>query len=536
MERINRFRIKFGMTGRTRHAELVSASIAAILSAFMFFGCDQLQDSLSSEQQEEMDENIGYAYLDGTTWYYDGISTTDFSSTEGAALAVNFTKKVEMAGTRTLEDNGTYSYDYDLSGSFTVNYTSTTGQTSSVVTEITAGKIILDTNDEESSVSAGTLSADGKIFRLNMTPICKLLDANTLAGNAIDGVNTVEIKLQSGFVCAEGDQKGRTLPKFDKKIMVKPLYEDETITKGVIFSSASSTAGKYITIPTNGSVSFADGAAVAFATDDDSISLTSNNFSLITSGNSLSVLCDVDLINKDFIGKFTISGFVPELNASSYTRTFTVDITPQLVTLDGILDEEAWTTAAVSEDSYANPANYNLTKLSVTNDSSYLYVAVEGNVSFNTNDRIILMIDNQSATDAGKASTDDHDSDNYYGPATKATYSSVDFYLCHILSTPEMQDYQWVSSSGRSDGVETSATSTSESVIEYKIPLSIIASAATGNMLKVFVTTTSYAWTTINETTLQDCIPAAAATVSDNGQTVTIDFANALDYTVKSSE
>lgn len=333
----NKFRNKFGMTG----------TLAAILSVFMFFGCDQLQDSLSSEQQTEMDEDIGYAYLDGNVWYYDGISTTDFSSTTGAALAVHFTKKVEMAGTKKLEDNGTYTYSYELSGSFSANYTTTTGQSASVVTKITGGKVVLDTSDETTNISAGTLSADGKTFRLDMTPVCKLLDAATASGNELD---SVEIKLK-GFVCAEGDQKGRSLPAFGKIIKVKP----------------------------------------------------------------------------------------------------------------------------------------------------------------------------------------------FYGPATNATFSGVDFFLCHILTDnyakSEMQDYYWIAAApGRTDGVETSATSTSESVIEYKIPLSIIASAATGNTLKVFVTTTSYAWTTINETTLQDCIPSAAATVSDGGQTLSIDFANALEYTVKSSE
>lgn len=529
----SRFRNKAQTTTKVREFGM---TVAAILSAFLLFGCDQLQDSLSSEQKAEMDEDIGYAYLDGNVWYYDGISTTDFSSTTGASLAVHFTKKVEMAGTKKLEDNGTYTYSYELSGSFSANYTTTTGQSASVVTKITGGKVVLDTSDETTNISAGTLSADGKTFRLDMTPVCKLLDAATASGNELD---SVEIKLK-GFVCAEGDQKGRSLPAFGKIIKVKPFYEDATITDGVTFSTVSSTAGKYITIPTNGAVSFADGAMVAFATDDDSISLTSNNFSVVTSGSTLSVLCDTDLINKDFVGKLTISGFVPELNASSYTRTFTVNIKPELITLDGVLDEDIWTDAATSENSYANPSAYNLTELLVTNDDTCLYIAVKGGLSFNTNDRIILMIDNTSSSETGKSSSDSS-YNNFYGPATNATFSGVDFFLCHILTDNdakfEMQDYYWIAAApGRTDGVETSATSTSESVIEYKIPLSIIASAATGNTLKVFVTTTSYAWTTINETTLQDCIPSAAATVSDGGQTLSIDFANALEYTVKSSE
>lgn len=521
----SRFRNKMRTT--TKACKFAMA-IAAILSVFMFFGCDQLQDSLSESKQEDVDEDTGYAYLDGKTWYYDGISTTDFSSTEGAALAVKFTRKAAMTGTRTVENNGSVTYSYNLSGSITANFTNTSGQTSTITTKISGNQITLGS----STLTAGALSADGKTFRLNMAPVCNLLDAQTAEGNSL---SSVEVAL-SGFECAEGGQNGRSIPSFNKSFSVKPFYDDETITDGVAFSTVSSTTGKSITIPTNGSVSLADDAALTFSTEDSSVSLTSDDFTLGTTENGITISCSKDLKDLDFTGKFTVSGFVPELNASSYTRTFTVNFAPAAITLDGNLDEEAWATAAASTESLADPSGYNLTELLVTNDDNYLYVAVKGALSFNSGDRIILMIDNQSTTDAGKANTDEHDKDNYYCPATNATYSSVDFYLCHILSTPEMQDYTWISDSGRTDGVETSAASTSESVIEYKIPLSIIANAESGNILKIFAATTSYAWTTINETTLQDCIPSAAATVSNGGQTLSIDFANALDYTVKSSE
>ena len=229
----------------------IFASFTTLALMFGAVSCEQLQSTLSSEQSADMLEETGSAVINGSTWYYDGISTTDFSNTTGATLAISFTKKVEMAGTRTINDDGTYTYDYELSGSITANYTSTSGQSSTVSYKVSEGNIILDsTSDPFTTISAGSLSADGKTFRLDMTPVCALLDAETTSGNTID---SLEIKL-TGFVCAEGEQKGRSLAALSQKISVKPFYDDATITEGVLFSTASSTAGKYVTIPTNGSV------------------------------------------------------------------------------------------------------------------------------------------------------------------------------------------------------------------------------------------------------------------------------------------
>ena len=81
----------------------------------------------------------------------------------------------------------------------------------------------------------------------------------------------------------------------------KPFYDDATITEGVLFSTASSTAGKYITIPTNGSVSLASNASLSFSSSDsDASALSSANFTLGTSADGLTLLCDTDLKNKEF--------------------------------------------------------------------------------------------------------------------------------------------------------------------------------------------------------------------------------------------
>ncbi|MBR1535974.1 MAG: hypothetical protein IJ630_03445 [Treponema sp.] len=507
----------------------MSALFLALSLAFT--SCEQFQDSLSSSMQNEMDEEVGKASIGGKIWYYDGISTTDFSSTKGSALAVDFSKKVAMSldSSTPINDDGTY--NYAVSGSLIANYTTSSGQSAAITYKISGNKIILDSENSVTE-TAGSLNASGTRYSLSMTPICRLLDAATTKGNTID---SLEVKL-SGFVRAEGEQKGRSVSALDQKISVLPFYEDETITDGVTFSTISSTSGKYVTIPTKGKVRLSSTASIEFSSSDaDALSLYSSDFTLGVSDEGLTVLCGRDLKGLSFDASFKISGFIPELNASSYTRTFTVHYSPIFVTLDGALDENAWESAVVSEDSYASVSGYDLSKVYVTNDSENLYVAVEGDFAF-TNDKehLVILIDNENSAATGE-SQNNSTANAYYGVSTYSTYSSVDYYLCHILSSSDLQGSTWTD--GGLTSTETSATSGTQSVIEYKISLSDIGSATTGNTLKIFVGTVVYTWVSGGEpadtASLQDCIPSTAATVSQAGQGVSIDFAKALSYTIK---
>jgi|GEM_PF-6371339 len=506
----------------------MSALFLALSLAFT--SCEQFQDSLSSSKQNEMDEEVGKASIGGKIWYYDGISTTDFSSTKGSALAVDFSKKVAMSldSSTPINDDGTY--NYAVSGSLIANYTTSSGQSAAITYKISGNKIILDSENSVTE-TAGSLNASGTRYSLSMTPICRLLDAATTKGNTID---SLEVKL-SGFVRAEGEQKGRSVSALDQKISVLPFYEDETITDGVTFSTISSTSGKYVTIPTKGKVRLSSTPSIEFSSSDaDALSLSSSDFTLGASDEGLTVLCGKDLKGLSFDASFKISGFIPELNASSYTRTFTVHYSPIFVTLDGALDENAWESAAVSEDSYASVSGYDLSKVYVTNDSENLYVAVEGEISgWSNGDNLIIMIDNESSSAVGLKSSDSG-INNFLVSATNLEFSGVDFYLCHIIANGEMHSQVW---GPRSDGVLTSLASTSANIIEYKIPLSLIENATTGNNLKILVSTSKYTWVSggspENTFALQDCIPSAAATVSQAGQGVSIDFTNALSYTIK---
>ena len=141
------------------------------------------------------------------------------------------------------------------------------------------------------------------------------------------------------------------------------------------------------------------------------------------------------------------------------------------------------------------------------------------------------MVDNTAASGAGMSSTDSGIND-YLVPSTKTTYTGVDFYLCHLQGTA-LHSRVW---GPRTDGVEA-ATTGSVSVAEYKIPLSLVANAAVGNVLKLFVSTSAYTYveggSPKNTFALKDCIPSAAATVGNGGQSLSIDFSKALEYTVQ---
>ncbi|MBP5284084.1 MAG: hypothetical protein J6Y93_05410 [Treponema sp.] len=514
---------------------LTSLLITVLLSA-SFISCDQLQDMLSSEQEKDMAEETGIVSLglssdSGNVWYFDGISTTDFSNTSGAALALSFSKKAAVGADKNVSDFGVITYTSHLSGSVKVNYTSVSGQSASEAFKVSEGKIILNSVSSPAvTVSAGEMSTDGKVFRFNMAPVIKFLDAETAKDNVID---SVEIKL-SGFVCAEGRQKGRSIAPFEKKFSVKPFYEDETILTGVTFSTVSSTAAKKIVIPVNGGVSLSDGASVSFYSEDASASfLSDSDFTVGVSEDGITITCSKELKDKTFDAEFTVSGFIPALNASSYTRTFKVHLTPVFVTLDGVLDEEAWESAESSSESLANPSGYNLTEVAVTNDDENLYIAVKGDFSsFVSGDNIIIMIDNRALSGSGKTSSDSS-INNYLVPATNSSFTGVDFYLCHILADASMHDYVW---GPRADGVLTSASSTGNGIIEYKVPLSVIGASA-GNELKIFASVSSYEWVSggspDNTFTVKDCIPSSAAAVSNGGQTLSVAFADAMSYTIK---
>ena len=384
----------------------ILVSFSALALAFGLSSCEQLQNTLSSEQEEQQAEDTGIASINGDTWYFDGIGTTDFSKTEGASLAVTFNRKVVIGATKEVSNEGDVSYTSNLTGFLTATFTTPVKQEVSLSYPIKEGKITLA---DGMSISAGELSADGKTFRLNMKTVASLLDSDTaytFIGDSVKTKNELSLAVNlSGFVCPSGTQKGRAVGTLKKNLSVKQLYEDSVVKSGVIFYTLDSTVGKSIVIPTQGKVSLADGATCVFSSPDANApsDLTSDDFSLAIgeSGENFVITCNKELKGKNFIGSFTISGFIPDLNASSYTRTFTVsfaEMTSSSDTLSATTDtgDSANNT---SKDMYSS----DIESLSVSNDGENLYVMLSFSnpPSLWNKDNITILFDNASDEGSG---------------------------------------------------------------------------------------------------------------------------------------
>ncbi len=469
-------------------------SFSAILALGLFSSCDALQETLSSEQTLNQNIDIGEITCDTSVFYYNGAEGESVKGDEGhIVLDLGQYANADAAGV-------SYTLTYRMDG---VTRTATADGT-------------------------GTLSDSASKYYVDVSPAINLLDGSDDVAD-----DDIELALSvSGLVNASGnDYNGYTMAKYTTTLSFEPLFTGDPLA----FSTKSAPIGTKYSLSLNGAVSLSDSASISWEASDGSA---------LPSGASLSTLAVSEdgktlyfkvngkkLTGEDFVADITVSGLKPVGVKESYTYTFENVYFTTGIVIDGSLEDEDWESATVSTAHYATEEGYTINKVMVTNDDTYLYLGLEGDFSFVSGDRLIVMIDNSSSSDAGKSSSDS-DYNSYYGPATTATFSSVDFYLSHFLYSSEMQDYYWVSSTGRTD-VTTSADSATESAIEYKIPLSAIASAATGNTLRIFVTATSYQWTTQNEMTLRDCIPSAAATISDSGQTLSVDFDSALEYTLE---
>lgn len=506
--------------------------------------CEMLQDSLSSEQAKKQAEDTGVASINGDTWFFDGISTTDFSKTEGATFALLFNRKVAVDATKVTADDGTETYTNKLTGSLTATYTTLIEGTETVSIPIAEGKMKLG---KDVSVPAGELSKDDKVFRLNMKPIANLLDASTAKRNEI----SLEVKL-SGFVCPDGKQKGRAVGLFKKTVSVKPFYLDEVVTDGITFSTMNVTTGKKIVIPTQGKVSLTNDAALIFASDDSvasSLGLTSNNFALAVgeNGTSLVISCDKELKGKDFVGKLKISGIVPALNGSSYTRTFKVVFSSMTSSAD---------TLAVNGDSNASSVDgfsSDLSSMGVYNDAKNLYVLLRFSnpPTLWNQDTITILIDKTSdSSGAVLTQTPTWGTDFRRGIGTKvalAEGSSVEGQITTFVQTSpdgtasnvcatqfdygneQSKELQCTNSAGEAITASFNTPKdwqiqfTGVATIMYAVPLSDLG-LSVNDVVYLYAAVTNYDKAT--GASIADHVPASAVKNAD-GSSATSDWSNA---------
>ena len=65
----------------------------------------------------------------------------------------------------------------------------------------------------------GSFTEDFTAYKVNMANVLSYFDTKTIPS----GVASMEIKI-SGFVCAEGNQNGRSIPALVHKMTIMPLY------------------------------------------------------------------------------------------------------------------------------------------------------------------------------------------------------------------------------------------------------------------------------------------------------------------------
>ncbi|MFA6937079.1 MAG: fibronectin type III domain-containing protein [Treponema sp.] len=509
-----------------------AAILAAAALGFTAMSCEQLQGLLSSEQQEAMTEATGTASLAGSSWYYNGASTTDMSAVTNETLCINFSQPAALS------DDG-------LSGKFTVSYKDENNVTSS----------------KEFNLNGGSFNSEGTAYYLSMTPIMSLLDG----ASTYDGTLAVQIKA-GGFICNEGDQKGRSIDTLKINISVAPLYSATTL-KGVTFSTVYNTLGNNASVLLSGKASLSSDASFAVEFTNAPAGFTKDNLSLSMNDDGTAILItpNVDLYGQDFSAKVTVAGIIPSLTETSVSQSFNIDFAPDLITVDGTKDDN-WSSGSKAEDAAADgsaggwaQSGIDATNLYVTSDANNLYVAVEGTLGINWNDGLILMMDKVASDDSNiedvvAATLLTTLSTNYvpYPAATTAfTNGEPDIYFWH---KPGYNDNAgdgagvlYAKSTGATDWAQVTsfwgATPDSSvmsaspkgwtkeapaTFVEYSFDLASLG-LASGEKVRVYAVLSSN-WTTIYST---DSVPDA--TVTTDHSNATFDFANALSYTVGSS-
>ncbi len=499
-----------------------------IIGSLVLDSCEMLQLSLSSEQKIRIVAETGVANLADTVWYYNGSKNSSMAGSVGF-LSISFGKKVRLSET-------------GLSGSFTLSYTNGAGNQST----------------ETLSLSGGYLSSDATVYHLNMGPILSRLDGGTTIPS---GSLNVTVKV-GGFLCDEGDQKGRPIGELERTILVSPLYSVETLS-GLSFSTMTSSLGRAIMIPVNGTVTLSEDASLTIEASSGSslpTGLTSRDFTLSVSNDGKAILVSplVELYGKEFSMKLTIQGIRTATCHVPMEQTFTVTCQKALIAIDGLQDTN-WTSSSVAvfQDTQGDgsaggwsQSGIDIHTLRVTSDPNYLYVSLAGYLGVNWNDGIVILIDKASANEVG--STNVASVVSTAGAALPAATSSFtngepDIYFWH---KPGYQDNAgngagilfgksgsswgkttefwrpWSSPSGFSLSPVGWTQSAPPTFVEYAFPLATLG-LSSGDTVRVIVVLSSN-WSGTAYAT--DTAPNMS--VNDSHNTATFDFAQGLSYTI----
>lgn len=475
---------------------LTASVFISMTLAVSVTGCDMLQQSLSSEQQEELETATGSASFAGSTWYYNGSASTGIGSVYNNSLEIDFSKKAALS-------------TGGLTGSFVIEYTDSNGDTASV----------------KRSLNGGAFSSDFTKYYLDLQPVAEYIDD----GHFVDGKASLTVKV-GGFVCSEGSQSGRTIEDLKKTISVLPLYGASTLA-GVSFSTKSTTTGTAVSIPLLAAVTLADDATFSISTQSGSAfpeGVTQSDFALSLSEDKKKILLTptVELYDQVFDAVLTIRGIVAPLAGREYTKSFPVSFSKSVSSTDSLV--------LTSQSSVNRDISSVATKMDGTN-----FVV---SVNFDSvpyaweNDRVAILIDD-TALENTSISFGDNEWRN--AASVMSVGSTVEFYGYDTMKASDANDsnnmttsHTWTQNSSSSYGWAYFANGTT---LTYTIPLANITdgtnTASATDTFRVVVFFSDY-WST-GSTHVYDVVPSAAATIttgSEKNDTVSIDFNKALVY------
>ena len=266
----------------------IFASFATLALVLGLGSCEQLQDSLSTEQEAKLLEETGTPTLADKVWYYNGVAGDDVSGDSGF-LKIDFGQQVAEGA------NG-------ISGNFLIEYTDKSSENVMTVQKKLEGGLIA-----------------GESYYLDMNPVLEMLDGKTVS----KGTMNVSLKV-SGLVCASGKQKGRSVNALESKISVKPLYEKVSNLKFL------NTKSQWV-IPLNGVSELSDDASVSIGNIKGDDSQVPSSVSCEIAGLSedkKSILVDVSGVSETsvFTALLSISGIRPLISGTVYSQLFSITV------------------------------------------------------------------------------------------------------------------------------------------------------------------------------------------------------------------
>ena len=267
---------------RIIHHKTFTAFAVCVSLLLPFAGCELLQSSLSTVQQEMQSKGIGEASSATKVFWFNG---TESSSVKGQEAHL-------------VLDLNQFADDDEASVTYTLGYT-LDGMTR---TATGTGK--------------GSISAQKTKYYVDLSPAINLID-----GSGEPEYSDISYSVQvSGLKNAVPDSEynGRTFSKFSTTLKFAPLF-----IKGqeLVFSSADIPAGTTLEIPLNGKIS-AVGDVKVEKKDGELPSGLKFTASVSEDGTKILLAANVTLTGAEFIADITVDGIKPVGSKETYSHKF----------------------------------------------------------------------------------------------------------------------------------------------------------------------------------------------------------------------